>query len=155
MPKNLLKVVLDTTILVSAFLTPGGLSSEILRFASLKLFEFVVSDEILEETCLLLLLKSHIRQKYPYTDEEVYEFTSALREACTIITKLKTISVIKQDPKDDKILACALAAEAHYIISRDVHLLDLKEYQRIKILKPEDFIWFLREGCHHEVSSAE
>jgi hypothetical protein len=53
---------------VSAFLTPAELSSEILRFASLKLFEFISNDEILEETRLSLLLKNHIRRKYPYTE---------------------------------------------------------------------------------------
>jgi len=144
MAKHLLKIVLDSTILVSAFLTPAGLSSEILRFASLKLFEFISSDEILEETRFSLLLKNRIRRKYPYTDREVEEYISAMREACAIQTNLPTISVVKQDAKDDKILACAFAADADYIISRDVHLLDLKEYQGIKILKPEDFIWFLR-----------
>ena len=141
---NPLKVVLDSTILVSAFLTPAGLSNEILRVASLKLFEFISSDEILEETRLSLLLKNRIRRKYPYTDHEVEEYISAMGEACATPTNIPTISVIKQDPKDDKILACAFAADADYIISRDAHLLDLKEYQGIKILKPEDFIWFLR-----------
>ncbi|MBM3242991.1 putative toxin-antitoxin system toxin component, PIN family [Candidatus Poribacteria bacterium] len=144
MPKELLKVVLDTTILVSAFLTPGGLSREILRLASLHLFEFLSSEEILEETRLSLLFKNHIRPKYPYTDAQVEEFIVALRESCMMVTDIHPLSVVKQDPKDDKILACALAQKAHDIISRDVHLLDLKEYQGIKILKPEDFIWFLR-----------
>ena len=126
-------------------LTPGGLSSEILRFARLNLFECVSSDGILEETRLSLLQKNHIRHKYPYTDEKVSEFIVTLREACTIMTEVPTISVIQQDSKDDQILACALAANADYLITRDDHLLDLKEYQGIKILKPEDFIRFLRD----------
>ena len=36
---------------------------------------------------------------------------------------------VPADPKDDKIVAAALEAEATYIISEDKHLLELKEYQ--------------------------
>lgn len=140
-----LKAVLDTTVLVSAFLTPGGLSSEILRFARLKVFEFISSDDILGETRISLLEKDHIRQRYPYTDERISEFMSILEEISTKATTIPTISVIKQDPKDDKILACAIASKSGFIITRDSHLLDLKEYQGIKILRPENFIRILRE----------
>ena len=42
--------------------------------------------------------------------------------------------VIKADPDDDKFLACAKTANAEIIVSGNSHLLDLKEYERIKIM---------------------
>lgn len=144
-----LKAVLDTTVLISAFLKPGGLSDEIINFAELELFEFISSDEILEEARFSLLEKNHIRQRYIYTDERVLEFMATLEGICTKVINPPPISVIQRDPKDDKILACAIASEADYIVSRDNHLLDLKEYwlreKAIKILTPEEFIRILRE----------
>jgi predicted nucleic acid-binding protein len=41
------------------------------------------------------------------------------------------------------VLACALAGEAEYIVSGDPHLLDLREYQGIRILSPAAFASFL------------
>ena len=48
--------------------------------------------------------------------------------------------ILEKDPRDDKFIRCALAANAIYIISGDQHLLTLKSYQKIKILSPADFI---------------
>ena len=41
---------------------------------------------------------------------------------------------IVRDPTDDAVLACALAAQAEGIVSGDAHLLDLKQYQGIRII---------------------
>ncbi len=41
---------------------------------------------------------------------------------------------IVNDPSDDAVLACALGAKAELIVSGDRHLLDLKEYQGIRIV---------------------
>lgn len=98
-PLSPLKAVLDTAVLISAFLTPGGLSDEIIRFAILELFEFISSDEILEETRRSLFEKHHIRQRYPYTDERISVFISLLEDICTKPEAIPTISVIQQDPK--------------------------------------------------------
>jgi uncharacterized protein len=42
--------------------------------------------------------------------------------------------VITDDPDDDAVLACAVAAAAEVVVSGDPHLLRLKEYQGIRIL---------------------
>ena len=41
---------------------------------------------------------------------------------------------IVRDPADDAVLACALAAQADYIVSGDAHLLDLKRYREMPII---------------------
>ena len=51
---------------------------------------------------------------------------------------------VVRDPKDDKILSAAVEGRVDYIVSRDKDLLDLKEYQGIKLITPEAFMVILR-----------
>jgi len=53
-------------------------------------------------------------------------------------TKLK-LHVINEDPEDNKILECALAARADIIISGDKHLLNLGKFKKTRILTPTEF----------------
>jgi uncharacterized protein len=48
--------------------------------------------------------------------------------------------VILADPDDDAVLACAFAARSEIIVSGDSHLLDLKQYQAIRILTATELI---------------
>jgi uncharacterized protein len=48
--------------------------------------------------------------------------------------------VVKEDPSDDKFIACAEAGKASYIISGDKHLLNLKSYGSIAILFPSQML---------------
>jgi len=50
------------------------------------------------------------------------------------------IDVIQADPTDNKYLACALEGEAEYIVSGDRHLLDVGQYQGIKIMNAQAFL---------------
>jgi len=143
--KAKLKVVLDSVILVSAFLarTEKKLAAELFRLCMTKELLYT-AEEILEETRRVLLEKDHIRSKYLYHDSEVDRFIELVREKSTVVGQLPDIQVIERDPKDDMIIACALAAQADYIVSRDLDLLDLREYQGIQITSPEEFIHYLR-----------
>ena len=48
--------------------------------------------------------------------------------------------MVREDPADDRVLACALVAKAEYIVSKDEHLQKLREYQGIRILPTEAFL---------------
>ena len=41
---------------------------------------------------------------------------------------------VPDDPDDDRVLACALAARADWIVSGDAHLLNLKHYHGMRII---------------------
>jgi putative PIN family toxin of toxin-antitoxin system len=79
-------------------------------------------------------------RRYGYSEEEVEEFLRALREAAFLVRRWPRIQVVREDPADDQVLACALAAKADYIVSKDEHLQKLREYQRIRILPTEVFL---------------
>ncbi|MBI4430611.1 MAG: hypothetical protein HY587_02740 [Candidatus Omnitrophica bacterium] len=49
-------------------------------------------------------------------------------------------NVITQNPDDDRVLECAVTGKAHFIISGDKHLLNLKAFRDIQIISPKDFL---------------
>lgn len=56
----------------------------------------------------------------------------------TLVNPCVKVNIIKEDADDNKIIECALEGKADYIISYDKHLLNLKEYKKIKIISPEE-----------------
>ncbi len=132
-----MKVVLDTNVLVSA-LHFGGRPREVLDLARQGHFELVLSPFILQETERVL------REKFRW-EEKILDLTlSKLREVATVVDPRQRITLIKEKAADNRILECAVAAGADFLISGDTkHILPLKEYQGIKIVRPAEFLKFL------------
>ena len=109
----MLKTVLDTTILVSAFLrpNPGGASFDLLRFVRTGAVDLYLSNEILEETADVLLNRKHLRRRYAYADADVVIFCQELARLGTVVGDLPQISAVR-DPNDDMIIATAVVAGA-------------------------------------------
>ena len=140
----MLKTVLDTSILVSAFLKHDGVNAKVLLGGKDR-YQLYLSEDILEETSLVLLTYERIRKKYHYSDDEALEYLATLRVvAKEVLKKLPKIRVIERDPRDDHVLACALKVKADYIVSKDDHLKDLKEYRGIKIVSSQAFLELLK-----------
>lgn len=141
--KRKLRIVLDSVVAVSAFLTEG-LASDTVSQCEKNAYLYT-TEEILQETRRVLLEKPHIRNRYNYSSEKVEVFINYLRNISTVVAQLPDIRVIERDPKDDIIISCAVAASADYIISRDRDLLDLGNYGEIQIVSPEEFMGILNE----------
>jgi len=140
----MLKAVLDTSILVSAFLKHEGVNAKVLLGAKDR-YQLYLSEDILEETSLVLLTYGRIRKKYHYSDDEALEYLATLRVvAKEVLKKLPKVRVIERDPKDDPVLACALKIKADYLVSKDDHLKDLREYRGIKIASSQEFLELLK-----------
>jgi putative PIN family toxin of toxin-antitoxin system len=134
------KVVLDTTVLISAFLTSGGTAAELLSRAGIHV-TLVLAPEILGEMTRKLLGKKKIRKSYVYSDGDVYEYLSYLTELTGVMvyTPEPLLGVVRH-PEDDMIVACAVAAGSDYIVSRDRDLLDLGAHKDITILTPRQLL---------------
>jgi putative PIN family toxin of toxin-antitoxin system len=143
MPK-LLRVVFDSTVLVSAFLAEKQLSAKLLRHARQGAFILCSADLILAETRRVLLESPHIRRRYEFRDERVHDYIQGLRFVARLSADFPAVKGISRDPQDDMVLACGLAAQAHYLITRDKDLLSLDEYEGIGITSPEKFMALLR-----------
>lgn len=140
------KVVIDTTVAVSAFLNarPGGAAHDLLDMCSTGVLELCLSDEILEECADVLLTRGHLRRRYQYTDADAVEFCQELARMATLVQDIAEVSVVR-DPADDMVLACALAAGAECLVTRDKDLLSLEIYREIEIITPEAFLQKMRE----------
>ncbi|MFQ5796691.1 MAG: putative toxin-antitoxin system toxin component, PIN family [Candidatus Bipolaricaulia bacterium] len=136
----MLSVVLDSSVLVAAFLSRGGPNDQVLQ-AGGHAYHLYLAEAILDEVRRVLLTYSRIRKKYPYDDQDVHDYIRSLRAASlTVFRKLPEVEAIPDDPKDNIILACAQKAQADYIVSKDRHLNDLSVYQEIPIVGTEAFL---------------
>jgi uncharacterized protein len=140
---EVLTAVIDSTVLVSAFLTEGGVSAALLRCASEGVFLVFLSEDIVTETEHTLAYP-RIRERYDYTDDNVADFLNRLRVAATLVDELPHLTVVR-DPNDDMVIATAVQAQAAYIVTRDNDLLSLQQYEDITIISPETFIAIVRE----------
>ncbi len=144
-----MRVVLDTNQIISAILSPKGLADNILKFSGLKAghkYQRVLSEPILEEAGRVLKYK-RLRPLHGWSDEKICDFLNLLKEVAIITAGEVIVKVMKSDPEDNQFFAAALGGSASYIVSRDTHLHEVKEYQGIKVLTPEVFITALRTGA--------
>lgn len=137
------KAVLDSTILVSAFLRKKGLAAQLLDYAVKGAFDFCFTEAIIEETCDVLVNREHLRLNFPYTNNDVEEYRTLLRTLARPVHNLPAVQVCR-DPNDDYVIAIALGAGVSYIVTYDKDLLDLTSYQRVQMIRPEKFIHLVR-----------
>jgi len=134
-----MRVVLDTNIFISGIFWPGNFCSRIIEFWKNNKVELVSSLEIVNEIVATLQ-----EFKIKLTPEKITEWEKEILERSLIVTSIKKLNIIKDDPDDNKFLEAALAGKAQYIISQDNHLLNIKEFQGINIVKPEDFLKLMK-----------
>jgi uncharacterized protein len=144
----MVSAVFDTSVLVSAFLTrnhPGGVSNELLRFVADGKIELHLSADIIAEALATLVRNRRAQTNYRYTPQMAEAFCSSLFDFANMIDNPPPApGAVPRDPDDDKIIACALAAGAEYVVSRDRDLLSLGAYAEITIITPEAFLQIVR-----------
>ena len=135
------RAVLDSSVLVSAFLTPHGTSGQVLDAAERREFVLCLSQEIISETRHSLTTKTRrIRRYYDYPDKRIEAYVESLVVQAEMVSNLPEIRVVALDPKDDVIVATAIKAKADYLVSGDRHLLALGSHGRIRMLTPRQFL---------------
>tara|TARA_Y100000310_G_C20514558_1_gene730534 strand:- start:218 stop:622 length:405 start_codon:yes stop_codon:yes gene_type:complete len=126
-----MKVVLDTNVLVSATLWDKSEAQKLF-------FELINADaEIYISIAILSEYKKVLKRDFGYSEDEIVLILEKIIAAFQIVQPSTTVSIIVDDPDDNKIIECALAAGANYIVSYDPHLLKLKEYKNIFIVLPK------------------
>jgi len=137
----MIKVVLDTNISVSAFITGRGNEWTILDKVLKGELTSILSDELVKEFDEVIS-----RPKFGYTRSQIESMKLLLVEVSHIVVPEIRLDAIKDDPQDNRVLECALAGGADYIISCDRHLLKLGEYSGIKIVRSREFLKILNSG---------
>lgn len=134
-----MRVVLDTNVIISRYLTPRGRVARIVDLWEKGELEVVTSTPILREYAKVLRYP-YQRSVHGFSDAEIAEIDAAFEELTEVVTPADTPAVIEADPDDDHILAAADTARVDCIVSGDKHLLQLGSYREIPILSPAGFL---------------
>lgn len=133
-----MKVGLDTNVLVSGTFWRGD-SEKIISKIENKEVELISSKELIEEY-EEVIAREEIMDKMQNKDLILNESVQKIINDSTIVEPTKKFDVVKEDPKDNKVVECAVEGNVDYIVSQDNHLLNLKEFKGIKIVTPEEFL---------------
>ena len=127
--------MIDTNVFISTILFVG-ISNKLVDLWQKEEFKFLLSKEILDEYIKVL--------HYPKFELKEFEIGEIIKkELIPYITpvKVKKIAkIIKEDPDDNKFLACAIYGKANFIISGDKHLLKIKKYKDTSIISVKKFL---------------
>lgn len=127
------KIVIDTNIYISAIFW-GGKPRSVVDLGRNGQVSIFTSSQIEKE------INKKLKIKFGLSDEEVAQILFDFSTFTLPIKASRKITVIDDDPDDDKFIECAVASRAGFIVSGDKHLLNLKEYKGIKIMKAADFL---------------
>lgn len=141
MTTKTIRVVIDTQVFLRAAINLKSLPAKVIFDLSDR-YQLVVSEEIMTEI-QEVLHRPKLRAKFPHlTDEIAEQIIQPLVSA--EMTGISEVVAVSRDPKDDKFIACALAAQADYIVSEDNDLLVLNPYENIQIINVADFFAVLQ-----------
>jgi len=135
-----MRIVLDTNVLVSAFISkrgqPAKLLDILLTFPEIQL---VSSEPILREL-RNVLLREEVKERFHYSPRDIEYFVRAVRDVSVRVKIKSKFKVVVDDPKDDVVLNTAYDGGADYIASGDHHLQGLKKFKSIKIVSPNQMM---------------
>lgn len=129
-----MRVVLDTNILVSALIFPGGPPETAYRLALEGKVELVTSRP------LLLELGRVLEQKFGWEATRAEEAVAQLTRLADVVQPTESVSEITADPSDDRVLEAAAEGRAEVIVSGDRHLLRIGVWRTVRIRTATDFL---------------
>ena len=127
-----MKVVPDSNILISALIW-GGMPARLVESAILGEVELCVSQPIIDETIRVLRRKG-------LDESALSEALDYIISGATVVTPFEILDVVKDDPDDNRIIECAIAAGADAIVTGDKHLLRLGQYGGIRIVRVRELL---------------
>lgn len=133
----MVRVVLDTNIIVSGILSATGASRAILELARQGRVEIISSPVLLEEL-------EDVLSRFMSRSAGA-EIRNAIEEL-TYLVKPEIIPAVARDPDDEHVPAAAIAGHAIYIVTRDRDLLTLGSHEDIRILEPAPALAELRSA---------
>ena len=128
------KVVIDTNVFISAFGWDGK-PEAILNLLEEGTVINSITQEIFEE---IKRVVSYPKLKFSSTlQTKILEFVFSYSR---FVNSGNPVSLINEDPDDNRFIECALSSSALFIISGDPHLLRLGAFESIRIVSPAEFI---------------
>ena len=133
-----MKIVFDTNIYISAFVIPGGNAEKAYLYAVDEDFELCTSIAILTE------LARKLDEKFGWEKQKIAQLITSISNLATVFKTTPWLKVVSDDP-DNRILECAIKADADFLVTGDKHLLKLKNYGNFEIIKLANFLSILHQ----------
>lgn len=130
-------VVLDTNIFISAVFWEGKPYKIVNKAINQEIIVFISQDIIKE-------IRKVLVRDFMLGKQEISNIIDAVAYFTHFIEPKEKINAVKEDPDDNRIIECALACSAQFIVSSDKHLLNLKKFKNITIVLPEEFLRVLK-----------
>jgi putative PIN family toxin of toxin-antitoxin system len=134
----IMRVVVDTGILVSALIRPKGRIGDVLHALRDGRFTAIYSTPMMLEVTDVLG-RPKIQEKYHVQPEDITAVINLVRLRGELVIPKQTVTVCR-DPKDNKFLEAALAGEADSIVTGDNDLLVLHPFEGVGIFRPAEFL---------------
>jgi putative PIN family toxin of toxin-antitoxin system len=132
----MLRVVLDTNVVVSGLLHQKGAPAAILDAATSKQFRCYISESLLDE------YREVLTRDYLGLDQRrATRFIGALREVAIFVVPRKKVAIAR-DPDDDRVMECALEAGADYIVTGNIRDFPA-QFHGVRVVTPRDFLFIL------------
>lgn len=137
-PRSKPRIVLDTNILISAYVFGGKPET---------VFNKVVEEELqsIASQVLVSELLDVLRKKFRVSKSRILEIKEEIENMSEMVFPTETLRITKDDD-DNRVLEAAVEGECNYIITGDKELLNLGAYRGIKILTAAQFLKILEEG---------
>lgn len=129
----MLAIIADSNIWISAF-NFGGNPRRLIEMGDAQLIRVDTSEDIIDEVMRVL------RVKFEWSEESLKEAKSQMNAIGHKVTPDRKLDAVAEDPTDNRILECAVAAPSAYIVTGDSHLLKLGQFAGIKIIRASDFL---------------
>ena len=135
----MIRAVLDANVYVSAAVRPEGPPGQIInRFLRDGAFEIVLSQAIVDEVLRALVYPKARKYIRPGLEPDLwFEDIVVLAH---LVAGERQVEAVSKDPDDDKYIAAAIEGRARFVVAGDSDLLDLKEYDGIRIVSPRAFL---------------
>ncbi|MEQ8169329.1 MAG: putative toxin-antitoxin system toxin component, PIN family [Candidatus Eremiobacterota bacterium] len=128
----MIKVVFDTNIFISGIFF-GGKSREGLELPRTGKFKLFSSKEIINE------LKDVLSKRFDISDHDIDKIIKNIKKYTVLIDSPSKVDIVR-DPKDNKILDCAIASMSRYLVTGDNDLLVIRKHKQIEIMTINDFL---------------
>lgn len=135
----MIAAVVDANVFVSAVLSPAGTPAQVLNAWRGGRFVLVLSLAILAEIYRVLHYPK-IALRHRWTEEQIRTFVDLLASQAVLTRGELLLTVIADDPADNRYLECAVEGQADFLVTGDRLLLNLGEYQGITMLTPRAFL---------------
>jgi uncharacterized protein len=131
--KKAIRTVIDTNIVISSLW--GGNAKSIIDLWAAGKITAVLSPDVLGEY-------TDVLAGFNVSQEQMESFLEVFMDSkyTVFVNPAHKIDAVKKDRKDNMFIECAIAGKADYIISGDKHLLEIKEYGGIKIVKAAELL---------------